>query len=260
MNIPYYQVNAFIGAGFKGNPAGICLLDYWPEDKVMQEIAAENNLAETAFIVKNSEEFDIRWFTPRVEVDLCGHATLASGFVLLDKHDKARSEIKFNSRSGKLTVKKTNEGFCMNFPADKLNEVEITPFLRDCICMEIVQAFKGSTDYLLILKTEKEIRQVVPNMDILQTLDARGVIISAPGEKVDFVSRFFAPQSGIPEDPVTGSAHTTLIPYWSNRLNKTLMIAWQLSKRGGELKCSNYGERVEIEGKTSLYISGVIHI
>lgn len=260
MKIPYYQVNAFTGHGFKGNPAGVCLLKKWPKDELMQKIATENNLAETAFIVENEDNFDIRWFTPGVEVDLCGHATLASGFVLMEFVDKTRNEVKFNSRSGELLVEKRGESFCMNFPADDFHEVTITPLFKKSLDSNPVQAFKGKTDYLLIYKTENEIRQIIPEMELLRTIDARGVIISAPGEKVDFVSRFFAPQSGIPEDPVTGSAHTSLIPYWSKRLKKKSMIAWQLSERGGELRCNNYGERVGIEGCAALYITGFIHI
>jgi PhzF family phenazine biosynthesis protein len=258
MKIPYYQVNAFIGGGFKGNPAGVCLVNDWPDKATMQAIAYENNLAETAFIVERKSYYDIRWFTPRVEVDLCGHATLASAFVLLNLVKKSLSEVNFKSRSGMLTVQKENEYFVLNFPSDELIETEILTVFNEALLVSPLKAFRGKTDYMLVFQNESEIREMKPHLDIISSLPARGLIVTAPGEEVDFVSRFFAPQSGIPEDPVTGSAHTTLTQYWVQKLNKNPLKAWQLSERGGELYCKLLDNRVEIGGKAQLHISGVI--
>jgi PhzF family phenazine biosynthesis protein len=260
MKIPYYQVNAFTGAGFKGNPAGVCILDHWIEEKMMQDIAFENNLAETAFIVRNKLNFDIRWFTPRVEVDLCGHATLAAAFVLMGFINSSLTIVDFMSKSGLLKVFKKDDGFVLNFPVDTISEIKIEPVFAEVFQIPPVKAYRGKTDYLLIFKNEKEIRNMTVRMDLVATLRARGVIITAPGDSVDFVSRFFAPQSGIPEDPVTGSAHTTLVPYWAEKLNKFSLKAWQLSERGGELVCTHLGDRVEIGGVASLHFEGFIHI
>jgi PhzF family phenazine biosynthesis protein len=260
MKITYYQVNAFTGDGFRGNPAGICLLDQWIDDKIMQLIARENNLAETAFVVKHSSDFEIRWFTPDVEVDLCGHATLASGFVLMNIVDKSLDIVSFNSKSGMLSVTRKADKFAIDFPSDIFHSAPILPIYSEAFSRTPVFAFRGKTDYMLVFETEDEIRHMEPRIDLIEKIVARGIIVTAKGNSVDFVSRFFAPQSGIPEDPVTGSAHTTLTPFWAKKLDKEILSAWQLSERGGLLKCVNKGDRVVIEGKAELYISGTIHI
>jgi predicted PhzF superfamily epimerase YddE/YHI9 len=260
MEIQYFHVNSFTGEGFRGNPAGVCLLDNWIREDLMQSIAFENNLSETAFIVKNKSDYDIRWFTPKVEVDLCGHATLAGASVIMEKVKDPPRIVRFNSRSGMLSVEKAGTLYRMNFPVDELNEINImTVFSRACNEAPL-QAFRGKTDYLLIYHSEEQIRNMVPDFKLLGTLDSRGVIVTAPGKKVDFVSRFFGPQSGIPEDPVTGSAHTSLAPYWAGKLGKDILTAWQLSERGGKLLCHLKGNRVEIEGGTTFYLSGLISI
>lgn len=259
MKIPYYRVHAFTSEIYSGNPAGVCFLDSWLEDKVMQKIAFENNLAETAFIVKDRDKFQIRWFTPKIEVDLCGHATLASGYVIFTHTSYAKQEIEFNSRSGVLKVSKKSDMFSLNFPADTINKIALPEVISQAISCAPIEVYKGSTDYLLIYNNENIIRNFQPDLSILRKSDGRGVIITAKGDKVDFVSRFFAPQSGIDEDPVTGSAHTTLVPYWSKLLTKNELIAHQLSSRGGELFCRNLADRVEISGCAQLYMEGSIY-
>lgn len=260
MKIPYYRVHAFTSDQFTGNPAGICLLDHWLDDLVMQKIAFENNLAETAFVVSEKDKFQIRWFTPAVEVDLCGHATLAAGYVIFDHTDFKKDEIEFTSRSGILKVRKNNEIISLNFPADKIHIAKLPELIKSAIKEKPLEVYKGSTDYLLIFANEQIIRNCNPDLVILKKADGRGVIITSKGDKVDFVSRFFAPQSGIDEDPVTGSAHTTLVPYWSKVIGKNEFIAHQLSTRGGELFCRNLGERIEISGKVHLFMTGNIHV
>ena len=260
MKIPFYQVNAFTGEGFKGNPAGVCLLDSWPEDEIMQGIAYENQLSETAFIVGGKDKYKIRWFTPVVEVDLCGHATLASAAIIMNYISKNLEQIQFDSRSGILLVRKNDTKFTMNFPADEISEATLDDYFLNSFPVQPGFILKGKTDYLLVFDNENQIREMKPDFKILSEIKARGVIVAAPGNKADFVSRFFAPQSGIPEDPVTGSAHTTLTPYWSERLNKNEMLAWQLSERGGILNCSLLKDRVEIKGATEVYIEGFINI
>lgn len=254
-----YQVDAFAGEVFKGNPAAVCPLDKWWSDEMMQKIAMENNLAETAFYVKNDEHYDIRWFTPAVEVDLCGHATLAAAFVLFNHEGHNGDIIHFCShRSGGLTVKKDAQFLTLNFPVDEYKSIPLTEDISSGFNIMPRQAFKGKTDYLLIFDNEDEIRTIEYNLDAISRLEGRGVIISAKGDDVDFVSRFFAPQSGIDEGPVTGSAHTTLTPYWSEVLDKQELTAMQLSGRTGYLRCRNLGERIEISGECKLYMTGEI--
>lgn len=260
MKIPYYQVNAFTGNGFRGNPAGVCLVDCWPEEEQMQLIAKENNLSETAFVLKEEEFYRIRWFTPAVEVDLCGHATLATAYVILQFIQKSETQVRLMSKSGELKIEKEEAILTLNFPADKINPVTLPEILKDSIQMKPLEVFRGKTDYMLVFDDEQKVKSCRPDMELLKTSDCRGVIITAKGNDVDFVSRFFAPQSGIPEDPVTGSAHTTLVPYWSERLDKIKLSAHQLSSRGGELFCCNYGERIGISGNCNIYIEGYIHI
>lgn len=261
MTIPTYQVDAFAHKIFAGNPAAVCPLDYWLEDQLLQNIAMENNLSETAFFVSNGDSFELRWFTPTVEVDLCGHATLASAFVIFDILKLAKEQIKFISpRSGELFVSKENDLLSLNFPTDIIQSIEINEALEKCFRERPVSAFKGKTDILLVFENEKQIEEAVPNIEAICNIKARGIIITAKGSKVDFVSRFFGPAAGVNEDPVTGSAHTTLTPYWANVLNKSTLSAQQLSKRGGSLLCTLLGERVKISGTCKLYLEGKIYV
>ncbi len=256
-----YQIDAFADAVFSGNPAAICPLKKWVSDEMLQKIAAENNLAETAFYVKDGDQYLIRWFTPTVEVDLCGHATLAAAYVLFNYERHSGDSINFYSpRSGMLSVTKKCELLTLNFPTDEARQIELTQELSDAFNISPSYAFKGSSDFMLVFDNENEINNIVPNFDIISKLSGRGVIVTAKGDKVDFVSRFFAPQSGIIEDPVTGSAHTTLTPYWSKQLGKLELSAVQLSDRKGYLQCKYLNERVEISGKCKLYLIGEIFL
>lgn len=260
MRLKLYQIDAFTDTVFGGNPAAVIILDEWLDSDVMQKIAQENNLAETAFIVQNNSIFEIRWFTPETEVDLCGHATLASAYVLFNYHGYPENTLHFHSyRSGKLSVQKAQDGYMvLDFPTDDIVAIQGLDEINKAIGLTPQRTIKGKTDYLLIYNSQQEIEEISPNFHLLDQLDCRGVIVSAPGETVDFVSRFFSPQCGIPEDPVTGSAHTTLTPYWSKVLRKTEMTAKQLSQRGGDLVCEFLGERVKIAGKAVPYLIGEI--
>lgn len=258
-NLTLYQVDAFTDQLFHGNPAAVCLLDEWIDDQLMQNISNENNLAETAFIVSKENEFEIRWFTPKVEVDLCGHATLASAFVIFNFTGYEKDEIVFNSKSGILKVKKIGDLLELDFPADNLTPIKIEDEILNCVGVKPIETFKGISDYLAVFNTETEIKNIKPDFNKVSKLNSRGLIITAPGEKVDFVSRFFAPQSGINEDPVTGSSHTSLVPYWSKRLNKHKLFAKQISSRGGILYCRDCAERTKIAGNARLYMIGEIY-
>jgi PhzF family phenazine biosynthesis protein len=256
-----YQVDAFANKVFSGNPAAVCPLDKWLSDDILQNIAMENNLAETAFYVKQEELYHIRWFTPTVEVDLCGHATLASAFVLFNYENHKENIIHFFSpRSGLLTVTKNGEFLTLNFPTDIVEPIELTEEITGCFNSNPKLAFRGKTDYLCIFENDDEIRELIPSFNRISKLKARGLIVTAKGKEVDFVSRFFAPQSGINEDPVTGSAYTTLTPYWAKQLGKTELTAIQLSERKGYIKCSYLYDRVEISGQAKLYLTGEIFI
>ena len=257
-----YQIDAFTDTVFGGNPAAVCILEAWLSDKLMQSIAAENNLAETAFAVPKEDSYELRWFTPELEVDLCGHATLATAFTLFNYYDHKQNTIRFISpRSGELLVVKNADGsMTMDFPTDETIVVETIRALNEAIGFNPIHTVKGKTDYMLVYETQEEIEGINPNFHLLDQLNCRGVIVTAKGNEVDFVSRFFAPQCGIPEDPVTGSAHTTLAPYWSAQLGKTKMIAKQLSERGGDLHCEYLGERVKISGKAVCYLVGEIEV
>jgi len=253
-----FQVDAFTSSLFQGNPAAVCLLDEWLDETLMQSIAQENNLSETAFLVETGGKFEIRWFTPESEVDLCGHATLASAHVLFE-HLRYEHEIIFNSfNSGQLNVQKEGEWLTLDFPADKVETATLPKGLEEALGCKAQKVFKGATDYLIILENQQAIESLEPNFHLLKKVDARGVIVSATGNEVDFVSRFFAPQVGINEDPVTGSAHTTLTPYWSGELGKNKLSALQLSKRGGKLECEMAGDRVMISGQAKTYLIGEI--
>ena len=255
-----YQVDAFSDKIFSGNPAAVCVLENWLSDEMMQKIAAENNLAETAFVLKSDEQFLIRWFTPDVEVDLCGHATLASAFVLQRFFYPTQNLFKFFSpKSGSLPVAYQHGVFTLDFPSDILEEIIIPGILTSVFNNKAVQCFKGKTDYLLIFKHEKDVLAAKPNFNDLAKLDCRGIIITARGNDVDFVSRFFGPAVGVNEDPVTGSAHTTLAPYWAKILDKNVLTARQVSARGGDLTVYYQNDRVKISGKGVLYLIGEIY-
>ena len=258
MKLPIYQVDAFTGKVFGGNPAAVCPLDTWLPDATLQGIAAENNLAETAFFVpRNDGGFDLRWFTPTIEMDLCGHATLAAAFVLFTEQNFAGDAIEFYSRSGILRVSRESEILTLDFPSRSPQPCDAPEALVRGLGAQPADVLK-SRDYFAVFKTAAEVQSLRPNFAALKTLDSLGIIATAPGEDCDFVSRFFAPQAGVDEDPVTGSAHCTLIPYWSQRLGKNKLFARQISQRGGELFCELAGDRVHIGGKAVLYLRGEI--
>jgi PhzF family phenazine biosynthesis protein len=257
--IKLYQIDAFTDKVFGGNPAAVCILDAWLKDAEMQHIAAENNLAETAFVVNTEEGYEIRWFTPTVEVDLCGHATLAAAYVLFRYYNHPTAKINLHSpRSGLLTVEKEDDILTLNFPTDVFEATETPEALITAFGLTPEETYKGKTDFMLIYASQADVQNFDPDINLINTVNARGVIVSAPGNDVDFVSRFFCPQVGISEDPVTGSAHTTLTPYWSKRLNKQKLTAKQLSGRQGNLTCEYLGERVNISGKAVTYLTGEI--
>ena len=259
--IKIYQVDAFADQIFTGNPAAVCMLDQWLSDEIMQSIAAENNLAETAFVVPQENSFEIRWFTPSVEVDLCGHATLASAYVLFHDFNFNGNVINFHSpHSGELKVSRKDDLLFLDFPTDLLEEASCYEQIEKGIGIKASKIYKGKTDYIAILDTEELVTDLSPNLEEISKLNGRGLIVTAQGKQVDFVSRFFAPQSGIDEDPVTGSAHTSLIPIWAKRLGKKDMVAKQLSDRGGTLYCEFNGARCSIGGNARLYMIGEINI
>lgn len=260
LKIPMYQVDAFAGQVFSGNPAAICPLDAWLADEQMQAIAAENNLAETAFFVRNGSGYKLRWFTPMVEVDLCGHATLASAFVILNDLTPGERCVSFETKSGKLAVTRDGDLYSLDFPSRP-------PAPCEQPCPGLVAALGGNPaevlaarDYFVVYSSEEELRSLKPDMQALMTIDRFAVIATAPGREADFVSRFFAPAKGVPEDPVTGSSHCSLIPYWSHRLGKKKLHAYQVSPRGGELWCEDRGERVTISGKAVRFFEGTIFL
>jgi len=259
MNIPYYHVDAFTRKTFSGNPAGVCLLDTWLDDRLLQKIAAENNLPETAYIVKDGEVFQLRWFTPEQEIDLCGHATLASAFILNLTRTNDPQPYQFETKSGRLTVHKHGDVFAMDFPSRPAEPCHVPPELIKGLGADPNAVLKAR-DYLAVFTTEEEIKALNPDFAVLALLDCLGIIVTAPGHTVDFVSRFFAPGAGIPEDPVTGSSHCTLIPYWAEQTGKEALIARQVSKRGGELFCENKDDRVIIGGQAFLYSVGTLTI
>jgi PhzF family phenazine biosynthesis protein len=260
MKIPIYQVDAFASSLFKGNPAAVCPLEEWLDDEILQNIALENNLSETAFFVDEPTGLHLRWFTPGAEVDLCGHATLATGHVLFDEMGLEDGAIDFKSRSGTLTVTKSGDQLILDFPADQPTQVSHADHIGEALGATSYLVYKGKTDYLVILENEAAVASLRPDFKALIELDVRGVIASAPGDSVDFVSRFFAPVVGVDEDPVTGSAHTLMTPYWAKRLGKTKMSARQISSRVGELGVELTGDRVKISGKAVTYLRGIIEI
>lgn len=259
--IPIYQVDAFTSGPFSGNPAAVCVLTDPVNEETMQNIAMENNLAETAFITRGSDEWLIRWFTPVTEVDLCGHATLASAYVVLNILEPESEEVVFRSRvMGSLIVRKKGDLLELDFPADDLHGCTVPDLIRESIGKAPLESHMGRSDYLLLFESESDILALKPDFRKLALADGRGVIATAPGSDVDFVSRFFAPQAGIDEDPVTGSAHTTLTPFWSARLGKKTLTARQLSQRGGLLGCTLLNDRTLIAGRANLYLKGEIYV
>lgn len=264
MKLDLYQVDAFAGKVFEGNPAAVCPLQQWLDDAVMQSIASENNLAETAFFVSENDGFYIRWFTPLAEVDLCGHATLATAYVLFNMLGYSESEIRFNSKSGVLSVSRQGNLLQLNFPAQNAVSCEVPTGLPEALGIagpdQVITECLFKDDYVVVLENEQQLRALRPNFNLLGEFDARGVIVTSPSEDYDFVNRFFAPQVGINEDPVTGSAFTKLIPYWAERLQKANMKAKQVSERGGEVSCSLDGDRVLIAGQAICYMQAQIEI
>jgi predicted PhzF superfamily epimerase YddE/YHI9 len=259
MNLKIYQVDAFAEKVFEGNPAAVVPLQAWIADSDLQQIAAENNLSETAFYVENKGVYEIRWFTPTVEVDLCGHATLASAHVLFSHEGFQENEIQFHShRSGPLAVKRSATGLQLDFPVDQLVQVALTDELTAGVMPKPQEIWKGKSDYVFVYEKESDISDLEYDLNQIAKIDARGIIVTAPGREKDFVSRFFGPQSGVPEDPVTGSAHTTLMPFWTKVLGKQTLTARQISQRGGNLTCTLSGERVLISGKAITYLVGEI--
>lgn len=259
--LPLYQVDAFARRVFEGNPAAVVPLEDLLSEDVMQAIAAENNLAETAFFIRSGDEYKLRWFTPATEVDLCGHATLASAFVIFQFLEPQRESVIFDTRSGRLVVERRGALLAMDFPSRPPERVEP--------CAGLLEALGGSPkeiwasrDYMVAYETEEEVRALRPDFQRLAEADRFAVIVTAPSqtEGYDFVSRFFAPAAGVPEDPVTGSAHCTLVPYWAQRLGKRRLRARQVSRRGGELECEWKGSRVEIAGRAVLYLKGTISV
>lgn len=257
----YFIVDAFADSLFSGNPAGVCLLENELSETVMQSIATENNLSETAFVQKRDGYYTLRWFTPKVEVDLCGHATLASAFVVASFVDPITDEFRFETkRSGTLTVKKAGSLFEMDFPSGKPQKTEVLPQMEAAIGTVVLESYTSMGDLMLLIEDEDRVRTLTPDFKALEPLAPRGVIVTAKGNSVDFVSRFFGPNVGVPEDPVTGSAHTALIPFWAEKLGTKQMTASQLSKRGGTLYCLDSEDRVKIAGNAVLYLKGEIFV
>ena len=257
MRTPIFQVDAFTSRRFHGNPAAVMPMKSYPDDATMQAIAAENNLAETAFPIPEGLDYRIRWFTPVTEVPLCGHATLASAAVVLERLEPERNEVVFHSESGPLTVRRAGHGYAMDFPARPSEKVVTTPALIEALGIEPVQIYAESFNYMAVLEDASQVRGLRPDFAAIAELDRSGMIVTAAGDgEYDFISRYFAPAKGIPEDPVTGSAHCMLTPYWAARLGKLELRAYQASQRGGEVICRLMGDRVELEGNCVFFMQG----
>lgn len=258
-----FQIDAFTKDIFHGNPAAVCPLDQWLDDTLLQAIAQENNLSETVFFVPTDQGFHIRWFTPRHEVSLCGHATLAAAFVIFTELEKKRLSVRFESKSGPLLITRQGRQMVMDFPAYSLAPCQNPPeLLLKGLKQKSNQLFFFKTDpnYYAVFDSEHQVRDLKPDLNLLEQLHPYAVVVTAPGEKADCVSRYFAPSYGIPEDPVTGSIHSALVPYWANRLNKSKIHAYQASLRGGDLFCEYIGKRVLIGGYAVKFLTGMIYI
>lgn len=258
MQLKIYQVDAFTKETFGGNPAAVIPLKNWLSDSKMQAIALENNLSETAFFVQEGDTYALRWFTPIIEVDLCGHATLASAHVLFQHLGYAKEEIQFTTKSGVLKVTQAGDVYIMDFPADKAIPTEQPDYLETALGTKVQAFYKGRDDFMAIVSDQNTLVQLQPNFSQLAQLGSRGLLVTAEGQDVDFVSRCFFPQSGIDEDPVTGSAHTLLAPYWGEKLQKDKLTAKQISSRGGNLQCLLKGDRVELLGQAITFMEGAI--
>jgi predicted PhzF superfamily epimerase YddE/YHI9 len=261
MRTPIFQLDAFTSRRFAGNPAAVMPMQRFPDDAVMQAIAAENNLAETAFLVPEGDDYRLRWFTPVTEVPLCGHATLASAAVVMERLQRGRKSVVFHSASGPLTVTRTGTGYVMDFPSRPSDRVVTPPGLAEALGAVPVEVFVNQFNYMALLANVQALRELAPDMAAVARLDRSGVIVTAAGDGAhDFVSRYFAPAKGVPEDPVTGGAHCMLAPYWSKRLGKKGFRAYQASARGGEVICRLVGDRVELEGSCVFYLEGEVEI
>jgi predicted PhzF superfamily epimerase YddE/YHI9 len=258
MRLPYYQVNAFTRDWRGGNPAGVCFLEEWLPDPTLQAVAAENNLSETAFVIRGPEACPLRWFTPSVEVDLCGHATLAPAWLMFAMLGWKDPEIRFQTRSGELRARWDGSRVTLDFPSLPAVPCAPPPGLAEGLGGAVPREVLKARDYLAVFGSEEEVRALRPDFGTLETLDTFGVIATAPGRDADFVSRFFAPRAGVPEDPVTGSAHCTLAPYWAERFGRRALRARQLSARGGEVWCEDCGGRTLLGGEAVIYSEGVI--
>jgi PhzF family phenazine biosynthesis protein len=261
MRTPIFQLDAFTTRPFAGNPAAVMPIPAFPDDVLLQAIAAENNLAETAFLVPDGGDYRIRWFTPTVEVPLCGHATLASAAVVMERLEPERTHVVFHSVSGPLPVRRTPTGYCMNFPIRPFEPITTPSELADALGVIPIELYANTFNYLAVVASEAVVRAIEPDMTAIARLDRSGVIVTALGDGTyDFVSRYFAPAKGIPEDPVTGGAHTMLGPYWATRLGKTVLRAFQASRRGGEIVCRLVDDRIELEGACVFYLEGAVDI
>jgi PhzF family phenazine biosynthesis protein len=261
MRIPIFQLDAFTTRRFAGNPAAVMPMERFPEDAVMQALANENNLAETAFLVANGRDYRLRWFTPTTEVPLCGHATLASSAVVMERLEPGRTQVVFHTASGPLMVQRTERGYVMDFPARRSRPVSEQPGLQTVLGAVPVDVVADTFNYLVQLDSAARVRMLAPDISAIARLDRSGLIVTARGDAgYDFVSRYFAPSKGIPEDPVTGGAHCALTPYWAERLGQTSFRAYQASPRGGEILCRLVGERVELEGNCVFYLEGEVEI
>ena len=259
MKLDVYFVDAFTDKVFSGNPAAVIFSDI-DDENLMQKIAFENNLSETAFVDTNKDTNHIRWFSPIKEVDLCGHATLASAFIYFNYINKGEDKVSFMSASGELSVRKIDDLYELDFPKDNIKKIDMMDEVEDSIGVRPIETYIGDINLFAILDNEETLKSLNPNFSKLINLDGQGLIVSSQSNKYDFVSRYFCPKFGIDEDPVTGSAHTTLIPYWSDKLNSADMLAKQVSERGGVLHCKNQDTRVLIGGKAVLYMKGEIEV
>lgn len=259
MQLDIYQVDAFSHHPFGGNPAAVCPLTEWLPDEQLQQIAAENNLSETAFFVPRGEFYELRWLTPQVEVDLCGHATLAAAWVLIHKLADAPQVLRFATRSGELRVTRNGDELAMDFPAKKTERCEPPHGMLSALGLETAEVF-GTDDYIVLVEDEAQVAALTPDFARLKGLPKRGIAVTAKSTRFDFVSRWFGPNVGVNEDPVTGSAHTSLAPFWAERLGKSQLSAEQGGQRKGQLRCELQGDRVIISGKAVLYMQGTIYL